>query len=210
MYPGWTHPNMVRHTVICVEKGVMDTLQKFSKAMFIPVLILPIAGILIAVDTLRRMSYIVGKLPKDLDVRYYGLNHFGWWSSVKDKDGTNYTRANEVMDGREKKVFGAENRSDRTVFERHILNRRHRHNQRNLRQKASDPKRQIFFCQSAVRTKLRMTHSRTALPILLWADSLFPAPRRILTNAQQPSPIITAIDSATTVSRKTTVLAAFP
>ena len=43
------------------------------------------------VGTLRRMSYIVGKTPKDLDVKYYGLNHFGWWTSVKDKDGTDYT-----------------------------------------------------------------------------------------------------------------------
>src|SRR5699024_10104774 len=40
------------------------------------------------VGTLRRMSYIVGKDPKDLDVRYFGLNHFGWWTSVKGKDGT--------------------------------------------------------------------------------------------------------------------------
>ena len=38
------------------------------------------------VGTLRRMSYIVGKTPKDLDVKYYGLNHFGWWTSVKGKD----------------------------------------------------------------------------------------------------------------------------
>ena len=37
------------------------------------------------------MRYIVGKTPQDLDVRYYGLNHFGWWTSVKDKDGTDYT-----------------------------------------------------------------------------------------------------------------------
>ena len=44
------------------------------------------------VGTLRRMSYIVGKDPKDLDVRYYGLNHFGWWTSVKaGQDGTDYT-----------------------------------------------------------------------------------------------------------------------
>lgn len=43
------------------------------------------------VGTLRRMSYIVGKTPKDLDVKYYGLNHFGWWTSVKGKDGTDYT-----------------------------------------------------------------------------------------------------------------------
>jgi len=27
------------------------------------------------------------KSHKDLEVRYFGLNHFGWWSSIKDKDG---------------------------------------------------------------------------------------------------------------------------
>jgi maltose-6'-phosphate glucosidase len=36
------------------------------------------------VGTRRRMSYIVGKQYDDLDVRYFGLNHFGWWTSVKD------------------------------------------------------------------------------------------------------------------------------
>jgi len=36
------------------------------------------------VGTRRRMSYIVGKTYDDLDVRYFGLNHFGWWTSVKD------------------------------------------------------------------------------------------------------------------------------
>ena len=111
---------------------------------------------------------------KDMIVRYYGLNHFGWWTSITDKEGNDlmpkikehcrqfgyavdtedfqhrdqswidtytkvkdvyavdpdtlpntylkyylypdyvvehsnkeYTRANEVMDGREKRVFGA-------------------------------------------------------------------------------------------------------
>lgn len=24
---------------------------------------------------------------KDMEVRYYGLNHFGWWTSIKDKNG---------------------------------------------------------------------------------------------------------------------------
>lgn len=37
------------------------------------------------VGTLRRMSQIVGKKPEELEVRYFGLNHFGWWTSVKDK-----------------------------------------------------------------------------------------------------------------------------
>ena len=27
---------------------------------------------------------------KEMDVRYFGLNHFGWWTSVKDKDGNEY------------------------------------------------------------------------------------------------------------------------
>ena len=39
------------------------------------------------VGTLRRMSQIVGLTPKDLEVNYFGLNHFGWWTSVKDKEG---------------------------------------------------------------------------------------------------------------------------
>ena len=42
------------------------------------------------VGTLRRMSQIIGKSPKDLEVSYFGLNHFGWWTSVKDKSGKEY------------------------------------------------------------------------------------------------------------------------
>lgn len=42
------------------------------------------------VGTLRRMSQIIGKEPKDLEVSYFGLNHFGWWTSVKDKEGHEY------------------------------------------------------------------------------------------------------------------------
>ena len=42
------------------------------------------------VGTLRRMSQIIGKDPQDLEVRYFGLNHFGWWTSVKDKEGHEY------------------------------------------------------------------------------------------------------------------------
>lgn len=39
------------------------------------------------VGTLRRMSQIVGLTPEDLEVNYFGLNHFGWWTSVRDKEG---------------------------------------------------------------------------------------------------------------------------
>lgn len=42
------------------------------------------------VGTLRRMSQIIGKKPEELEVRYFGLNHFGWWTSVKDKKGHEY------------------------------------------------------------------------------------------------------------------------
>ena len=58
--------------------------------------------------------------------------------------------------------------------------------------------------------RLAATHSVTALPMLRWAFSLFREPRQMLTKAQQPSPIITASASATTVSGNTTVLAALP
>lgn len=27
---------------------------------------------------------------KEMDIRYFGLNHFGWWTSVKDKQGNEY------------------------------------------------------------------------------------------------------------------------
>lgn len=121
-----------------------------------------------------RMAKILGISEKDLDISYFGLNHFGWWTQVKDKEGNdlmptlreyvkengydinieedqhadqswhetfkkvrdiyavdpdtlpntylkyylypdyvvehtdpNYTRANQVMDGREKEVFSA-------------------------------------------------------------------------------------------------------
>lgn len=121
-----------------------------------------------------RMARILGLPEKDLDISYFGLNHFGWWTQIKDKEGndlmpklkeyvkkngydinieedqhadqswhetfqkvkdvyavdpdtlpntylkyylypdyvvahtdSNYSRANQVMDGREKKVFSA-------------------------------------------------------------------------------------------------------
>ncbi|MDO4168297.1 MAG: 6-phospho-alpha-glucosidase [Lachnospiraceae bacterium] len=34
-----------------------------------------------------RMAKILGVDEKDLDIRYYGLNHFGWWTQIKDKEG---------------------------------------------------------------------------------------------------------------------------
>ena len=35
-----------------------------------------------------RMAEILGlESRKDMSVRYYGLNHFGWWTDIRDKDG---------------------------------------------------------------------------------------------------------------------------
>lgn len=40
-----------------------------------------------------KMAKIAGlDSRKDLDVQYYGLNHFGWWTSIRDKEG------NELID----------------------------------------------------------------------------------------------------------------
>lgn len=46
-----------------MKEKIMDGLQKFSKAMFIPVLILPIAGILIAVGNLFTNARLLEVLP---------------------------------------------------------------------------------------------------------------------------------------------------
>ena len=36
----------------------------------------------------NNMANILGlKSYKDMEVRYYGLNHFGWWESIRDKNG---------------------------------------------------------------------------------------------------------------------------
>ncbi|NFG60769.1 6-phospho-alpha-glucosidase [Clostridium sp. CMCC3677] len=36
----------------------------------------------------EHMAKIVGlSSRKEMEIRYYGLNHFGWWTSVKDKEG---------------------------------------------------------------------------------------------------------------------------
>ena len=49
------------------------------------------------VGTLRRMSQIVGTTPDQLEVSYFGLNHFGWWTSVKDKN-TGYEYLDEIKE----------------------------------------------------------------------------------------------------------------
>lgn len=46
-----------------MKEKLMDAMQKFSKAMFIPVLILPIAGILIAVGNLLTNAKLLEALP---------------------------------------------------------------------------------------------------------------------------------------------------
>lgn len=40
------------------------------------------------IDIMERMAAICGlESRKDLCVRYYGLNHFGWWTDVRDQEG---------------------------------------------------------------------------------------------------------------------------
>lgn len=41
------------------------------------------------------MEYTIARIlgfksRKEMCIRYYGLNHFGWWTSIKDKDGKEY------------------------------------------------------------------------------------------------------------------------
>ena len=68
-----------------------------------------------------------------------------------------------------------------------------------------------FLLESTCRLQIpAITVSTTAFPMLLLASLGLFMPRLKLTNAQQPSPIITAMASAITVRGKTTVLAAFP
>lgn len=43
-----------------------------------------------------RMAKILNISEKDLDISYFGLNHFGWWTSVKDKEGNE--RIQELKD----------------------------------------------------------------------------------------------------------------
>ena len=48
--------------------------------------ILNICDMPIGIET--AMAEIVGlSSRKEMDIKYYGLNHFGWWTSVKDKEG---------------------------------------------------------------------------------------------------------------------------
>ena len=63
---------------------------------------------------------------------------------------------------------------------------------------------------TAVRTRPPATDSTTALPTLRLALPISLLPSAMLTKVQQPSPTMTAIASATTVSGNTTVLAALP
>ena len=43
------------------------------------------------IGTENTFAEILGfKNRKEMDIRYFGLNHFGWWTSIKDKDGNEY------------------------------------------------------------------------------------------------------------------------
>ncbi|MEA4875801.1 6-phospho-alpha-glucosidase [Anaerorhabdus sp.] len=39
----------------------------------------------------HNIAEILGfKSRKEMDIRYFGLNHFGWWTSIKDKEGNEH------------------------------------------------------------------------------------------------------------------------
>ncbi|MEK6263974.1 MAG: PTS glucose transporter subunit IIBC, partial [Clostridium sp.] len=46
-----------------MKKKIMDAFQKFSKGMFVPVLILPIAGIIIAIGNIITNAKLATYLP---------------------------------------------------------------------------------------------------------------------------------------------------
>lgn len=62
------------------------------------------------IGIMRRLADIIGKKSyKDFDIEYYGLNHFGWWKSIKDLEGNdlmptlkNYVKENGYMSEAEK------------------------------------------------------------------------------------------------------------
>ena len=42
----------------------------------------------------ERMAHSIGlKSRKEMVVRYYGLNHFGWWTNIIDENGKIYFRS---------------------------------------------------------------------------------------------------------------------
>lgn len=59
------------------------------------------------VDIMDKMAVMAGyHTYKDLDVQYYGLNHFGWWHQIHDKQGNDlmpeiakHVRENGFVDG---------------------------------------------------------------------------------------------------------------
>lgn len=57
---------------------------------------------------------------KEMDVRYFGLNHFGWWTSIKDKEGNEYIDklvAHQLQYGNCSVEERAEDHTDQSWFE---------------------------------------------------------------------------------------------
>ena len=59
----YNKPTDKKQRSIINERKMMDAMQKFSKAMFVPVLILPIAGILIAIGNVFTNVRLIERFP---------------------------------------------------------------------------------------------------------------------------------------------------
>lgn len=61
---------------------------------------------------MKSFAKIVGREQKDLRADYFGLNHFGWFTSLEDKDGKDYFPAlKEELGKHDFQPFNAEQRS---------------------------------------------------------------------------------------------------
>lgn len=69
----------------------------------------------------QSIAKILGfKDRKEMDVRYFGLNHFGWWTSIKDKEGNEYIDkliAHQLQYGNCSVEESAEDHTDQSWFE---------------------------------------------------------------------------------------------
>ncbi len=68
-----------------------------------------------------RMAQIVGlKDRKQMRVRYYGLNHFGWWTSIEDLDGNDLMAETARICGEIRLCAALERSAHRGQLERHL------------------------------------------------------------------------------------------
>ena len=70
-----------------MKQKVMDGLQRFSKAMFVPVLILPIAGILIAIGNIFTNQKLLEVVNSDQSWGDFLCGVSGWFGEEEKSRG---------------------------------------------------------------------------------------------------------------------------